>query len=230
MDYASISDVLSNSYGVHSGQPRCLYAFDLDGTLIKHTSSYRFYFYALRRGVFSKNTLWRCVFELVQFLYKSDLQRFHDQIFSILFKGIPEEQLEELAQEYCYSLSDKEFYQPALKYLQFAQNHSIPVIILSSSPSFLVQAFVKRLGIAVGIGSEYLVSGNGVYAEPGSVLMSCDKAKIVRDVIKEFGCCVTTFSNHHSDIDFLLAGHYRIAVNPSNALKRIATKLALEII
>ena len=60
----------------------CIYAFDLDGTLLRGTSSIGFYRYALRRGVFSYKTLPSCFFLVFCFLTFFDLSSFYFRIVS----------------------------------------------------------------------------------------------------------------------------------------------------
>ncbi len=64
----------------------CIYAFDLDGTLLRGNSSIGFYKYALERRLFSYKTLPSCFFSFLRFrfFFRLTLILFSDSLFITL--------------------------------------------------------------------------------------------------------------------------------------------------
>lgn len=87
----------------------CIYAFDLDGTLLRGNSSIGFYKYALERRLFSYKTLPSCFSLFFVFDFFLDLPSFYSRIVSSLLSSVAFEDLSATACDFAQTLVKKIF-------------------------------------------------------------------------------------------------------------------------
>lgn len=208
----------------------CIYAFDLDGTLLRGTSSIGFYRYALRRGIFSYKTLPSCCFSLFCFSTFVDLPTFYSRIVSSLLVKVPFADLVSVARDFAKKLCQKDFYFPTLEKFYEALNDPLgEVMIFSSSPDFIVEPIAKKLGANMWYAS-YFRDGDSRQIVENQCLTGDNKAKIL-SYLKKIGRARShTFSDSILDLPFLLLGEEKTVVRPRGRLKKMAKKYYWNII
>lgn len=206
-------------------QEKFLYAFDLDDTLLRFNCSCGFYRFQLFRGRVSPRSLINCLGSyLFHRFFQGHINLIYKSFFDTFLEGKHLELLETWIAQYFASLSVKDiFYQPCLNYLLEALSLDYPVVIISSSPEFLVKQFARILNVKHFIGSVYTCNEKGFYAKSGSLLDGNEKAVKLAQYIESFQVDrVYCFANSIHDLPFLLAGTQAIAVNPDRRLKKLS--------
>ncbi len=201
-----------------------LAAFDLDNTLVKGNSSFQFgkHLYKHRQIPF---------FTMVQlvgnyFFYKTGvltIPEMQNAIFQKFFLGKNSSLIQERACEFVEEHFDSILYQPALQRLKESQQAGHHTVILSSSPSFIVEPFAKRLNVNAWAATRYQVE-NGSFSGISQFMLSDDKADYVIHLAEQLKISkqqIIVYSDSHEDCSFLSVAGQPVAVNPSRALRKI---------
>ena len=126
------------------------------------------------------------------------------------------------------------FYDFAIvSHLKEAQKKNYEVIILSSSPDFLVQAIAKRLGVLQWRGTEYLVDEFNVLTSIGLVNDGSEKARYLNSFMKDKGIAhsqVTVYSDSYLDLPILKMAGRAISVRPDKLLRAISKENGWEVL
>ncbi len=203
----------------------CIYAFDLDGTLLKGNSSFGFYRYAVSHGLFPYSSFPSCLLSWIKLkTHYLDLPAFYARIIASLLSKVSFEDLSLLADEFVQGLNQKDFYAPMMEKLEEAlHDPDGQVILFSSSPAFLVGPMAHRLGIHLWYASEYRPS---LHAKDAREVCLTGKRKArILSYLKSIGHARShTFSDHILDLPFLLLGEEKTVVRPKGRLKKIARK------
>ncbi|QVE49382.1 HAD-IB family phosphatase [Chlamydia crocodili] len=209
----------------------CIYAFDLDGTLLRGNSSIGFYKYALGRRLFSYKTLPSCCLFFLRFrFFFLDLPSFYSRIVSSLLTTVSFEELSSIAVEFAHTLNEKDFYYPALeKFHEALEDSSGEVMIFSSSPDFIVRPIAEILGANMCYASGFQEFSRGQMLA-NQCLTGDNKAKILSHLKKIGRARSHTFSDHIFDLPFLLLGEEKTVVRPKGRLRKMARKYYWNII
>ncbi|WP_348663186.1 haloacid dehalogenase-like hydrolase [Chlamydia vaughanii] len=209
----------------------CIYAFDLDGTLLRGTSSIGFYKYALKQRIFSYKTLPSCCLSLLRFqLFFLDIASFYSHITNSLLAKVAFDDLASAAIDFSNQLDKKDFYSPAIDKLHEALDDPTgEVMIFSSSPDFIVGPIAKRLGANMWYASCFQGISRGQMLE-NQCLTGDNKAKILSHLKKIGRARSHTFSDNIIDLPFLLLGEEKTVVRPRGRLKKMARKYYWNII
>lgn len=202
--------------------------FDLDKTLSIENLSFAFGKFLYRRSFFS----FRAMIYLAQTysLHKLgllNLKAVHDKSFARIFLGADFPFVQELMEEF---LTEKEgfLWRPSiLSELQKLQSLGIETILLSSSPSFVVEPAAKRLGFSAFASTlygkdrvEYLLTGE-------------EKARFVQEFATQKSLKsihFQAFSDSVLDLPFLESVGVPVAVFPDKKLLKIARERGWKII
>lgn len=211
-----------------------LIVFDLDHTLLRANSSFRFGRYLYEKNDFSFWTLLACLTDYARHKwFGMSLEQLHHDSFSRLFKGRPEEEIRahaiQFLSENLYSL----VYEPVRRRLKDAQDAGHHVLLLSSSPDFLVGEIARRLSVEKWKSTTYEVNGEGVYSKISHVMGGEEKALYVSRLAKELSIplnSVTVYSDSSLDLPLLTLAGKAICVAPNEQLKRICMEKGWEII
>jgi HAD superfamily phosphoserine phosphatase-like hydrolase len=114
---------------------------------------------------------------------------------------------------------------PAVACLRLAQHLGHYTVILSNSPSFLVSAVAKFLGVNDWRATEYATDNQLRLTGISTVMQGEEKASFVKQLSKKFGIDrndVTAYSDSILDLPFLLSAGKPIAVNPDKKLRRLS--------
>ncbi len=208
--------------------------FDLDDTLIVGNSSFRFYFYLCKKGIFPLLTLPIAILYFLRFqFFKLSVKSLHEKIFAKLLKG----KLLARIEEHVVPFLEKElslcFYKPAISKLQEAKKMGHLTVILSSSPSFLVKKISEYLQVDRWFASHYLTDEKGRLERIEHVILGEDKKNIVERLIADLSLSlshVAAYSDSILDLPLLESVGKTVAVRPDNSLSRLCKKRAWDIL
>lgn len=209
----------------------CIYAFDLDGTLLQGNSSWKFYRYALLHRLFPYKSVPKCVARFLGFkFFFLDLPSLYTQIVNHLFVNVSQDSLYSCARDFVDGLTTKDFYAPAIEGLEEAFNApNSQVILFSSSPDFIVGPIAERLGIELWYASSYQKESAERLIQ-NKCLTGEKKARILSYLKKICQARSHTFSDHILDLPFLLLGEEKTVIRPRGQLKKMAKKCYWNII
>ena len=162
-----------------------LIVFDLDHTLLSCNSSFHFGQYLFRQKYFSLLTLVGCLSDYARHKYLGmPIQDLHENSFSRLFLGKPYEEICSFVDRFLTESLESLFNQKVLQRLKEAQRTGQHVLVLSSSPDFLVDAIAKRLSVPMSKATCYDVCPQGRFSGISHVLRGEDKAEYVTNLSK----------------------------------------------
>ena len=209
-------------------------AFDLDYTLVHSNASVLFYRYLMRKGIFHPFFLFRTlIYQAQYYCLKLDLIKLHQKVFRRFLKGQP---LGYIRHHVEYFLQDdfyRHLYFPAFAHLRRAQHEGHHTVIISNSPSFLVEPIAKYLGVCQWYSSHYLTDEKGALRKIGTILLGEEKAYHLRRLIQKFKTKrekVTAYSDSLFDLPFLHAAGKAVVVNPNGKMRRICREKKWEMI
>lgn len=202
-----------------------LIVFDLDHTLLKGNSSYFFGWYLYRQKVF---TFWTFLNSLGDYIRHKwcglSLHALHNKVFASIFQGSCRDEIESYADCFLKESLPHLLSQPLLKILKEGQARGDTVLLLSSSPEFLVKKVAEILGIERWGGTTYFVDDKGKFTSISHIMEGGDKARYVSLLAKNLSIplsAVSVYSDSHLDLPlFNLAGR-AICVDPDRQLKKI---------
>ena len=199
--------------------------FDLDHTLLKASSSFRFGMYLYHHKAFSMVQMIRMT--SIYFLHKThflSLFALHQAIFKILFHNREAafflKHVDQFLDDHLDTLIDQQL----LGEFKRAQEAKHYIIILSSSPHFLVQAIAKRLGASSSQGSTYAVDIQGLFCHIPMVIDGHEKAKIAQTLATQMQIPMKdtyAYSDSILDLKLLQTVGVPIAVNPDKKTSKI---------
>lgn len=153
----------------------------------------------------------------------------HRIVFSKLCEGKELEKFIEHIPSFVAEKIGSMLYAPAVAELQKWKHQGKKIILLSSSPDFLVKAIAKTLGIHEGFGTQYLVDSKGVLTELGFLLDGSRKADMLKNAVDEHDITMA-YSDHVWDLPFLESVSHPVVVNPERRLKKIARRRGWKIL
>jgi HAD superfamily hydrolase (TIGR01490 family) len=211
-----------------------LIVFDLDHTLLTTNSSFQFGFYLYRQKFFSFWTLLWCLSDYARHKWGNlSIQTLHGKSFRRLFKGRP---LMEITQHVVKFLTESlavMLYAPVVQRLKEAQDRGDRVIILSSSPDFLVGEISRRLDVEHWKATGYQADEKGKFIAISHVMEGQDKAQYVKRLAEQLQLplsAITVYSDSYLDLPVLKMGGEAIGVRPDDRLKRICLQNGWEMI
>lgn len=201
-------------------------AFDLDYTLLSCNGSFSFGKYLYAHKQFSLlNMLYLVSCYARHTIGMTSIQQLHELNFDYLFKGREKHLFESFANRFITEHLNDLIYQPAFKAIQQANQNGHFIIILSSSPDFLVKRIAAKLGVFTAEATVYHTDSNGCFSTLGEIMDGSKKAEILTmhanrlEVSKEN---LYAYSDSYLDLPFLEASGNPIAVQPSRKLRQIS--------
>lgn len=211
-----------------------LTVFDLDHTLLTSNSSFRFGFYLYQQKFFSFFKLVTCLSDYVRHKWlKMPIHKLHQKTFESLFKGHALSIIQEHVDQFLTLHLQKMLYHPVIQRLKEAQMRGDYILILSSSPDFLVEAIACRLGVKEWEATRYQTNHLGYFVQIAHILEGQDKADYVHHLTAKMNLpltSVTVYSDSYLDLPILNLAGQAIAVSPDSQLKRICQQKGWEII
>jgi HAD superfamily hydrolase (TIGR01490 family) len=212
---------------------RGLVFFDVDHTIIRHSSGRHFAILAIRKRMISLRVLL-----LIPFFYL--YYRFGNMTLSsirnkyLFFKGLNKSELEELAKRSFRRNIKKTIYPGAVALIRDLQTSGRRVILATSSLDIIVKPLTDYLGIKEILSTSLeFKQGMSTGRFQGMPLFEREKKRRVLDYIRREGfspeqCAFYSDSIH--DLPLLAAVGTPVVVNPDARLKRIAQRRGWEII
>lgn len=211
--------------------------FDLDHTLLNSNCSFRFGFFLYRHRFFSFFNLIACLFIYARHKWLGlPIYELHRKVFVRLFKGQNQKKISELVQQFLDHSFDTMCNPVVVQRLRDAQslsqcNHE--VIILSSSPSFLVVAIAARFNVFHSSSTVYQCDDKGNFVAIEKVMEGEEKAQYLAEWMKKKQLnttYITVYSDSHHDLPILKMAGTAIAVKPNKYLKSICLQKGWEIL
>lgn len=203
-----------------------LYVFDLDHTLLTTNGSYSFgsYLYWKRFfSTFSMIYLAGCFWtHKLGFL---SMQKLHEKIFNQLFKGRLQHEFHDHALQFIEAHLEDLYFIPLIEILKEAMKQNALVLILSSSPDFLVKLIGAKLGVSNTNGTAYHTNAEGCFETVGQCLDGQRKAEIVSQYASQYQLSkeqIFAYTDSWHDLPLLEAVGSPIAVSPDKKLKKIS--------
>ena len=211
-----------------------LSVFDLDHTLVKGNSSFGFCLYLISKGALPFYSLFYALcYYIRHYFFGLSLEQLHKAIFKLVLKGRSLSLLEKYAESFVDFYLDKAINFSTLFRLRLAQHLGHYTLILSNSPSFLVSAFAKRLGVDGCGATRYGVDKNNRLSRIDFILQGEEKAECVNQIASSFQIPkekVTAYSDSYLDLPFLLTAGTAVVVNPDRKLLKYSKSHAWTIL
>lgn len=209
-------------------------AFDLDHTLVHSNSSLLFFRHLIKEGELHPLSLVRALLYKTRYdLFGMELSELHRKVFCEFLQGRSLKGIQAQVEKFLKADFYRYLYIPAFARLRRAQHEGHHTVIISNSPSFLVEPVAKYLGVSEWYSSHYLTDEKGTLQEVGSILLGDGKANYLKKMIRKFKTTrdkVTAYSDSLIDLPFLQAAGKAIAVNPSEKLRKISEEESWEVI
>lgn len=202
--------------------------FDLDKTLISVTSGYRFGLHLFRQGLVPNIVFGRLMWQYSCYLQGSISQtELHHKTANLFCFGKPLAVFEQQVEPFIESCWEQIYHPIGQKLLSAARERGDKIIILSSSPLFLVEGIAKRLEADECHGTYYRLNDSGVIQKIETILEGKEKARRVVTLAEKYGVPIEEtwgFSDSHHDIPFLEAVGKPVAVHPNKKLTAVAKR------
>lgn len=201
---------------------RSVAAFDLDGTLLYCNSSLRFCFFLASRSALSLSDLLFCLVQYTRHrFFRLPLLTLHESVFRRLFKGKKVEALHVHVSDFLSQQIPHFYYLPALNTLKTLQKSGVRIMILSSSPRFIVEPIAHLLGVNEVLATDYRVDDAGALHSIDSLVDGEKKARFLHSLEGSFRMA---FSDSLVDLAFLESADHATVVRGRGRLKKIARK------
>ncbi|MES2122117.1 MAG: HAD family phosphatase [Chlamydiota bacterium] len=203
-----------------------LAVFDLDKTIVESNCSFDFCRYLVSRKVLPGVMLFRSFIYYVRHMFFGlDLLSLHRSVFTSLLKGMSLPVLEQNVELFLKSQFFSKIYPPVLAQLRRAQHLGHYTLILSNSPSFLVNKIAQFLGVDEARATEYAVDKDQNLCHIASVMQGQDKASCLKEIAGKLSIDksnITAYSDSILDLPLLLSAGTAIAVKPDRKLRRFS--------
>jgi HAD superfamily hydrolase (TIGR01490 family) len=203
-----------------------LTVFDLDRTIVADNCSLNFCRYLVQKNVLPSSFLIYSLFYYLKHLFFGmSLSDLHNQVFEHLLRGKPLEQLEENVEPFLKNYLFSQIYPPVIAELRLAQHLGHYTLILSNSPSFLVEKIAQLLGVNEWRATQYAVDKERKLCHITSIMQGAEKASCVQEIAEKLSIekeQITAYSDSFLDLPLLLTAGTPIAVNPDRKLRRFS--------
>lgn len=199
-------------------ESRSLSVFDLDNTLLKGNSSFRFYFFLFSLGFYPTHSFFHSILYYLRYqFFKMSLFNLHEKAFQRFLKGKNRKVLEECATRFWEKYLERMIYEPAIKALKAAQSKQHYTLILSNTPEFLISFVAKKLEIDEWYGARYDLDRDHKLEKIALLMHGAEKAEYALRVAKRMGIetkDVTAYSDSITDLPLLESVGNAVCVNP----------------
>lgn len=211
-----------------------LAVFDLDHTLLTANSSVRFGSFLYQQNFFSFWSLLGCLSAYARHKwFGMSIHDLHQKTFTHLFKGRLISDVQKYADQFLDSSLDGMLYEPVVQKLKQAQAQGDTVIILSSSPHFLVEAIAQRLHVERWQATFYQSNEQGMLTGVAQAFEGEYKALYLKKLSNDLNFLrsdMTVYSDSHLDLPILKMAGRAIGVKPDFYLKKMCKQNGWEIL
>lgn len=208
--------------------------FDLDHTLINGNVSFLFGKYLYRNKKISLDIVIANLFAYA--LHKGgflSMEGLHQAVFNRLFIGKKSSDFVKAARNFLQKEINIYLNPTLFTTLQKYQREGHKTVLLSSSPSFIIEILSEILKIDYFGGTHYLVDKRGCFAHISHMMDGRAKADFVRRLCLKIGVApaeTIAFSDSILDLPFMEAAGTAVGVNPDRKLSRICRKRGWQIV
>jgi HAD superfamily hydrolase (TIGR01490 family) len=198
--------------------------FDLDRTLLRRSSALALAPAFRAAGLISrvqlaKATAWQALFMLRGASHAAVRRAAEDGL--VVLRGYSPQELQSLVAGSMERVLRPLVYAESLDLVDLHRRRGEPVYIVSATLQEIVQVIADDLGFDGALGTICEVQ-DGVYTGRAlRALHAEEKARCLRELDYDLEAS-TAYSDSHTDVPFLEAVGYPVAVNPDRALRRIA--------
>lgn len=180
-----------------------LVVFDLDGTLTKVGSVWRYIHEAL--GTWDRGSLYAAMFFRGQVSYKE-----WARLDAGLWRGKTLEEMERIVSSISYTRG-------AAETVSFLQSHGVKVAVVSAGLSLIADKALRDLGLDYAIANELIVKDGRVTGEVIINVAFEGKGEVLKKLLRSLGCEVSqclAVGDDLADIYLFREAGFRIAFNP----------------
>ncbi len=203
-----------------------LTVFDLDRTIVADNCSLGFCRYLVQKNVLpSFSLIYSLFYYLKHTFFGMSLSDLHNRVFEHLLRGKSLEQLEKNVEPFLKDYLFSQIYPPVLAKLRLAQHLGYYTLIVSNSPSFLVEKIAQLLGVNEWRATQYAVDKERRLCHITSIMQGEEKASCVQEIAEKLSLGkehITAYSDSFLDLPLLLIAGTPIAVNPDRKLRRFS--------
>jgi phosphoserine phosphatase len=208
---------------------RKLLAIDLDKTLVRTNMSFAFGRYLYRQG---ELPLWKALFcACMYFLHVAhmvSLQTLHGSIFATIFQGRSKSDFHDLVLQFFHDVVPTLLRGSILQEIEAFRKEGAKLMLLSSSPDFLVEKMAEKLFLDDWHGTRYAVDKSGRFCHVGELMSGQRKATMLKPFSSVMEIIAMTDSM--ADAPLINQASFVIAVAPDKALYKLAKERGWRII
>lgn len=203
-----------------------LHVFDLDKTLLIKNSSFAFGAFLAKMGLFSFRQKWAALFGKISLkLALVTPKEIHEKLFKRLFMGRLSTEITTWISPFIDEFLHGSLRSSLIERLYEAKRQGETVLLLSNSPSFLVAAIAKRLGIIYWRATEYASDCKECFTSVSHMMDGKAKAETVIIFAKKWGFSlehVIAYTDSIDDLPLLEIVGHKMAVAPDKKLRFLA--------
>ena len=201
-----------------------LVVFDLDRTIVSDNCSFHFCKYLVAKKVLPLSSLfYSLLYSIKHTFFGMPLKELHESVFKRLLRGKSLEEIASHVEPFLQDYLPSRLYPPVFARLRLAQHLGHYTLILSNSPSFLVEKVAQLLGVNDWRSSHYATDREHHLSHIASVMQGEEKAECVKETAEKLGVSkdkITAYSDSYWDLPLLLSAGMPVAVNPDRKLRR----------
>ena len=204
---------------------RKLFVFDLDKTLIKVNSSFKYFLFLYRKKVFSKKHALMSVFLYIKFsFFRYSPTDLHKIVFKYFLKNRKEDEIFSYIKLFLDENFTKYINKKVHDFLIKAKKNNHFILLLSNSPWQIATAFGKKFEIENTFGSIYNVE-KGFFSKINTLMDGETKAKYAKKIALQNNIeNITVITDSIWDKPLIEIAKICYVVNPDVKLKKIAKK------
>jgi HAD superfamily phosphoserine phosphatase-like hydrolase len=211
-------------------QKNCL-VLDVDETITRINVSFAFgKFLYQKRYISLMQAYLSAFFYTLHAIGLFSIEQVHYSLFRLLFFRKEQAVFDEAADLFFSEQKEQLFRASILKMLDEHRKAGGDVMLLSSSPDFLIRRVAGILSLAEWHATEYVSDAQGFFLTVGQIITGDKKAKIIQDLRQKERLNVTACSDSILDLPLLLEANQAVVVDPDRQLLRTARQYGWEVI
>ncbi len=200
--------------------------FDVDHTLIKHSTARYFVYHAIRKGIFPKKLIISFPYYYLKYRAGKLDDSFFFSTFTVL-QGKEKEVLIQCADECMETSIVKDLYGEAVEILEYERSRGNIIALASSSIELFIRPLARYLEVDFVSSRLEFENGKSTGRFLGKPAFGEEKKALVTRYVREKGLTLKDcdfYSDSYYDLPLLKAVGTPIAVNPDVMLNREAKK------
>ncbi len=203
-----------------------LVVFDLDHTIVSDNCSLNFCRYLVAKNVLPYSYFFYSFLYYIQHVFFGmSLGDLHRKVFDALLRGRSLDKFEENVIPFLEEYLPSGINPIVMAQLKLAQHLGYYTLILSNSPSFLVEKIAKFLKVNDWRATSYAVDKQRNLCHIASIMQGEEKALCVKEIADRLSIAkdkITAYSDSFLDLPLLLSAGTPVAVNPDRKLRRFS--------